>query len=351
MLINERAPAICSLALAILTLTYSSSFAATQTVTDQVQPTYKYRGSELKEAFDQPVLSCRDLCTELTAGYAHGVDSNPLLDSTHKADNYDQETLDMRFEYDLPDNKFGELNSRFGIDVLNIMYYRINDVNVFDGTADINFDQQIGKDFTLSAGYVFETLWYPYDTTGTFFGNEFNVGFKQDLTDRVYHRASYRLQLRNYLDNKVMLGNGLTTSELRFDVRNIFRHEVGVYISDKTKARFINEYLKNSSNYQFVDFYDYSTYKAGCSVISMFTKKFYGIAGFYYQRRWYESRTVSVGDYFQRDNLYTVTANLSYDISRNLSIFGNYTHMENHSNEPLEQYVDTLFYGGLNYIF
>ncbi len=343
----------CRLFSGIICLPFISCavFASTLTVTDQTQPTYKYRGSQLKQTFAQATPSSKELMTELSAGVSQGVDTNPLLDSTHKADNYNQETLDMRFEYNLPDNKLGELNSRFGMDLMNINYYRINDVDVFDGTADINIDQKLSDDFTLSAGYMFETLWYPHDTTGTYFGNEINAGFKQELTESVYQKVVYRLQLRNYLDNKVMLGNGTDSSDLRFDVRNIFRHEVGVYLNKKNKVRVINEFMVNNSNYQFVDFYDYDVYRTGCSLMSMFTKKFYGVAGFYYQRRWYISRTVSVGDYDQRDNLFTVTASLSYDISKNLSIFGNYTHMENHTNEPLEQYVDTLFYGGFNYNF
>jgi len=328
-----------------------AALATPRTVTDQVQPTYKYRGSQLQQTFAQPTPSDKNLMTDLSAGISQGLDTNPLLDSTHKADNYNQETLDMRYEYKLPDNKLGELNSRFGIDVLNINYYRINDVDVFDGTADINIDQKLSKDFTLSGGYVYETLWYPHDTTGTYFGNEVNVGFRQNLTKSIYQKAVYRLQFRNYLDNKVMLGNGTTNSDLRFDVRNIFRHEIGIYISEKVKARFINELLINNSNYQFLDFYDYDAYRTGCSLIAMFTKKFYGVAGFYYQRRWYISRTVSVGDYSQRDNLYTATGSLSYDFNKNVSMFVNYTHMENHSNEPLEQYVDTLYYGGFNYTF
>ena len=325
-------------------------FAGTETVIDQ-DAAYKYKRQTPEQAFARQTTTPNDLHTDLTVGIAQGIDTNPLLDSTHKADTYTQETLDMRFKYKLPENSLGKLDSRFGFNIFNINYYKSTDVNIFDGVADINFDQQLSEHLTATVGYALETMWFPNDRNGNYLGNEISAGFKQDLTKSIYQRVVYRLQFRNYLDRKAMLGNGNFMSDLRFDIRNTFRHELGVYIGKKIKLRVIDDLIVNNSNDQFFDFYDYNAYRTGGSLVAMFTGKLYGTAGLYYQRKWYYSRIVSAGDYPQRDNLYTAAASLTYEITKNLSIFANYTHMENHSNEPLEQYIDTLCYGGFNYAF
>lgn len=339
-----------TITLAVILLSASVSLAGTETVQDQ-DAAYKYRRSLPAQTSFPQAGSHEDLTTDLAVGVSQGVDTNPLLDSTHKADSYTQETLDMRFKYDLPDNRFGKLDANFGLSALNVSYYEITDVDIFDGFADITFNEKISKDVVLSAGYSFEALWFPNSSDGNYVGNEINAGFKQLLTPDAYHRFLYRFQIRNYLERKTMLGNGNLTSDLREDIRNIFRYEMGVYVGKKVKVRFIDDVIWNDSNDQYLDYYDYCANRCGASLAAVFTKKFYGVAGFYYQRKLYYSRLVSVGDYDQRDNLFTATASLSYDISRNLSVSLSYTHMENHTNEPLERYIDTLYYGGLNYRF
>jgi hypothetical protein len=149
-----------------------------------------------------------------------------------------------------------------------------------------------------------------------------------------------------------MLGNGNLDSPLRTDTRNVLRYELGMYIGDLIKLKGISEYYINESNFQFLDYYDYTSYKIGGSLIAALAPKLYGTTSFYYLRRRYDSRTLSDNNQStQRDNLYMVTGSLIYDITKNLSAFVSYSHSENHTNEPLEQYVDTLYSGGVTYYF
>jgi len=40
-----------------------------------------------------------------------------------------------------------------------------------------------------------------------------------------------------------------------------------------------------------------------------------------------------------------------YDVTRNTSLFINYAHSEDHSNEPLNRYVNSLYSAGVYYRF
>lgn len=331
----------------------SSGVFATSTLVEEQGPKYKMTTTPSESLFlKKSRATSRDvLITDLMAGIIQGVDSNPNLDSTHKADNYTQEVVDMHFKYPICESSLGKTDSTFGFNINNVTYYQITDISILDGIFDANLEQNISDDLKVGAGYNFEYLWYPNYRDGTYFGNEFNGHIWHRLVDRVYQKGTYRILLKNFVDRKIRLGNATTGSPLRRDVKNTFEHELGAYITDITKLRIINQFAVNDSNDQYYDFFDYFTYRVGASVTQVFTKKLYGIAGFYYQRKNYDDRQCTDKQKEQRDNLYTVTSSLMYDITKSISVFVNYSHSENHTNEPVERYSDSLYTAGLYYSF
>ena len=341
---------IASLA-ATFSLIFNEMAMATIATVEEQEPKYKYVTKPSERLVIEKV-PCRDkLVCDMTGGVVQGVDSNPLLDSTKKADNYTEETLDVHYKYPLVDWPIGATNARFGINMVNINYYNITDVNIFDGVADVRLEQEIGDKTTLSLGYALEALWFPNDENGNFIGNEINAGIRQKLTGNTYHRVVYRLLFRDYLKRKARLGNFDLSEDLRADKRNVFEYEFGIYPTNKTKIRIVSQYYVNDSNDQYQDYYDYLNYRIGGSIIQFLTKRLYSIAGFYYQMRNYDSRRVSDRDAIEQDNLYLVTTSFLYDITKSTTAFVNYSHSENHTNEPLEKYSNSLYSAGLYYSF
>lgn len=324
---------------------------ATTTTVQEQEPRYQYTTRPSEQLFIKKSPSVSKLVSNVTAGVTQGVDSNPLLDSSHRADSYTQEMADMHFKYPVFGSFLGFTNSKFGFNVTNINYYKVTDVNFLDGVADVGIEQEIFDKFLLNVGYVFDMMWFPNAENGTFAGNEINASIKQNITKWLYQKGTYRLLFKNYLEDKVLLGNKTRSSDLRADLRNTFEHELGIYIGSNTKIKIINQFYLNESNYQYADFYDYFNYKVGGSIIQFFTKKLYNISGFYYQRRNYDSRSAVYRQSPEKDNLYIVTTSFLYDVTKNLSVFINYSHSENHSNEPLERFVDSLYSAGLYYSF
>jgi hypothetical protein len=326
------------------------SFADVQTVQDQ-EPKTQYTTRPSERAFILRSASKDDLVSTMTAGYTQGVDSNPLLDSTHKADSFSQENLDMFFRYPIKKSDLGDLLSRFGFNITNINYYEVTDVNTFDANVIAKLEQEVGKDITISPGYNMEIMWFPHSITGNYVGNEANIIVQQRLLDWMYHKFTYRYIFRGYLESKVMMGNGTYGSDLRQDERNLFEYEFGMYLAGCAKLRFVNQYYMNRSNYQYMDYYDYDSFKSGASLVQFFTKRLYHITGLYYYHREYLSREVSVGNYFQKDNLWITSASLMYDLTKQLSLYFNFSYSQNNTNEPLEQYVDSMYTFGCYYSF
>lgn len=343
------------LILLAISIIYSASFARSAicsvlTVQEQ-EPKYKYTSKPAESLFIQKSPSVDQLVSNVTAGVTQGVDTNPLLDSSKKVDSYTQELLDVHYKYPFYGSFLGFTDSKFGFNVMNTNYYKVTDVNTMDAIGDVNIEQEIFDKVVVSVGYVFEYMWFPRQEDGTYISNQGNASIKQNITKWLYQKFTYRILSKNFLSRMIRLGNFSEGPDNRFDLRNAFEHELGVYITDKTKVKITNQFYINKSNDQFFDYYNYYNYRFGTSVVHFLTKKLYGIAGFYYQRRNYMERKVSDRDATERDNLYLVTASLLYDITKDISVFINYSHSENHTNEPLEKYSDTVYSGGLYYSF
>lgn len=342
--------ATLSLFIMCSTASVRPAMCGTLTVQEQ-EPKYKYVTKPTESMFIQKTESVDKLVSNVTAGVVQGVDTNPLMDSSHKADNYTQELVDMHFKYPILSTLLGFTSSNFGFNAVNTNYYTQTDVNTMDAIGDINIEQEIIDKITVSAGYVFEYMWFPRTADGTFIGNQFNACIKQDLTSWTYQKAAYRVILRDYPSNRARLGDFSQSSYDRFDVRNQFEHELGVYAGSKTKFRFTNQFYINDSNEQYFDYYDYYNYVFGTTLTRAITKKLYNVTGFYYQRRNYMARQVSDGTAIEKDNYYLVTTSFLYDITKDISIFVNYSYSQNNSNSPLEQYVDNMYSTGLYYSF
>ncbi len=322
------------------------SLAATQTVIEE-EPKYRSTTTPSEALFVKKTASKDKLLYDLTVGVNQGYDSNVNLDYSKKDDSYTQENVDMHFRYSITDL----VKANFGFNVTNVTYYKITDTNILDGIADANLEHNFFDVFTLSLGYVFDFLWYPNDRDGTHVGNEINTSIRQNITDRIYQKGTYRLLFKNFTHRKIRLNNADLGSDLRQDLKNTFEHELGIYLTDTTKLKILNRFDINESNYEYYDYYNYHSYKVGGSIIQFLTKSLYNITGFYYERRNYDSRRVSDREDEQWNNLLTLSVSLLYDITKNASVFINYSLRENHTNEPLEKYSDNIYSTGIYYSF
>ncbi|MDD5496334.1 MAG: hypothetical protein PHP46_04450 [Candidatus Omnitrophica bacterium] len=325
-----------------------------ETLQDKGKPAYLVAmPAEVESAIPLPYLTSNKLEYNASASVTQGYDNNVFLDPSRKDDSFTQEAVIMNFKYPFRDNK---LNLKYGLDFTNITYYKITDASLLDWSLWGGFDYTIFDVFTLSPSYRFNMVWYPRDDQSSNNWNEFNLDLRQDLLDnfyfldKVYHKGTYRLSYQNYQHRKARLGNGNLSSNTRADLRNTFDYEVGLYMFDSL-IKVNNQIYRNDSDDQYEDYYDYNSYRLGCSIVHMFTDKFYSIGSFYWQKKFYDSRQSSQEAVCEKDDLYIVSSSLYYDITPHFSIFANYSYRENQSNEPLQKYSGSVVTAGIYYNF
>lgn len=325
-----------------------------ETLEDRGKTQYVVQIPEEKERVKPaPYLTAERLQYNVSGGVNQGYDNNVFLDSSRKDDSFTESNVSMNFKYPFLDEK---LKLKYGFDITDIAYYNITDASVLDGAASTGFDFRFLDRFIASPGYRFNIVWYPNDDQGSYVWNELNISLKQDLVDKfffldkLYHRGAYRLSFQNFLERKYRLGNANLSSKVRADSRHTFEHELGLYIFDSL-VKVTNQFYINESNDQYQDYYDYNSYRLGGSLIHIFTEKFYSIASFYWQKKYYDDRLSSQDSSHEKDDVYMVNTSIFYDVTPQFSLSVNYSYRESQSNEPLQKYSGSVFTLGASYNF
>ena len=128
-------------------------------------------------------------------------------------------------------------------------------------------------------------------------------------------------------------------------------YAIGKYFKrDVVKIKF--EYYYNNSNYPYLAYYDYDSYRLTLSCTHLFNKKLFGHFSFSRQIRDYTGRllTVDLGSK-EWDRTYVISSGLYYILNRSLTIGLNYTYRQNWSNEPTSRYSGSVISGGTYWRF
>lgn len=281
-------------------------------------------------------------------GILQGFDNNIFLDPSRTRDAFLQTSANGEVKYHFNDDV------RFigDIDVANIFYYRFNDNNLLDISAEPGIEVDFLDDrLTLEADYLIDWIYFPYDESGNYLSNRFSIFARNNVWSDFYHKAGFRLEYKHYTDRKAYGPNTVKKSDLRNDTRYTGEYEAALYLWDRTKIKQVLQLYRNDSNDQFQDYYDYWAFGSRTSLVAFFTDKFYSITSFSYIRKLYDDRLSTDNGAHQKDNLYIFNVTLLYELSSAFTLSAGYSYRENTSNEPLEKYSGSIFTIGLYYDF
>ena len=114
---------------------------------------------------------------------------------------------------------------------------------------------------------------------------------------------------------------------------------------------YVDDIVKNDSNYEYQDYYDYWGLNLKTTGVFYFTKKFYSIINFSYTRKSYDERKTADSVTDQKDNLYVASFLLAYDITSSCTISADYTYRDNQTNQPFDKYSGSVYTISVNYAF
>ncbi len=205
--------------------------------------------------------------------------------------------------------------------------------------------------FLLGLGSTLGIILYPHDTKGDFFfPKAFLFGrhyFNEDFYQGLRLEAGYKY----YPHYKAL---GLSLSDYQDNDRHDYRYS-GIYSigASPLKNLFLKgefKYTLNEANNLYLDFSDYQAYTGIFLLDYKLNQSFSFFSRFSYTHKDYQ-RQVTLGDYKQEDNLYSVSTGINYRLNRNQFLSTYYTYRRNSSNDYLAEYIEHVFSAGWRYNF
>lgn len=277
-----------------------------------------------------------------------GYDTNARLTPTNKGDIFEETLFNLDFSKTLNKN----LRFTFDYDLDFINYNKYTDVTNLLNHFRFGLHQKIFSSFTLGAGYDLGILYYPHDEDGNFLFHKGFAYINQNLTKKLSHRLGFEAGLKDYIDKK-SLGDNLFTyqDKKRADKRVSGIYSITFLPSKKLSLGLLTKFSANQSNARYLDFYDYKSYEASPRIGYQLFEKVGLLLDFFYIRKNYDTRTVTLEDYKQKDNIYSSTFGTTYRLSSNNSVSFYYTFRKDDSNDPLADYTESVFSCGLQHKF
>lgn len=281
-----------------------------------------------------------------TAGIFVGYDNNVKLAPTRQGDVYEEFLYSLDFMKPLGDG------FRFEFDY-DLDYTNYNAVT--DATNLLNHLRfELNKKFALckvGTGYDLGFIYYPKDDDGNFLFHKGFVYFEKDIL-RTYHVIGLEYGLKDYTDQKALADTiGTKQSKKRSDKRLSPYYSMGFKVTPKLFAKFKTKFSINDSNARYVDFYDYKSYQHSLGFVYKLLDNLNLSSTFSYRRKLYDSRTVTLRTYKQKDSRYTATLGLDYKVNSKNTVALSYTYRQNESNDSLSEYSESVVNCGWLYSF
>ncbi len=278
-----------------------------------------------------------------------GYDSNIYLEENKReGDPFTQIVYQTTFTSSVNDKMDGILE----YELMSLLYPDASSLVMVNNYLRMGVNYKVNDDVTVYTGYHFGIVDYVNEGDDDFLDHRFKIKIKQKLPHKFFHTFSYEFRFKDYSEQNVVLSTPLIpTSKTREDMRNVVEYGVGKYFKrDIVKVKF--QYYRNDSNYPFLAYYDYDSYKITASCTHMFNKKLFGYFSFSKQIRDYTGRllTVDLGSK-EWDRTYVISSGIYYVLKRDMTVGFNYSYRQNNSNEPTSRYSGSIISVGTYWYF
>jgi hypothetical protein len=285
------------------------------------------------------------------AGTVVGYDTNPAFSPTRKGDIFEEAMYSLAIVKPLTPEVRVTLNYDFD----TRHYNEITDASFLLHHLRLGLHERFAP-FTVGGGYdggyVFGGPSLSPDNDDSFLLHKAFLYIKQDLTKKIFHQLEGEYGYKDYTDQKALGDNLLSSQDKeRADTRFGVEYSVGSILSRRAWVLARAKFWQNDSNARYLDFYDYNAYQFASSLDYLLLKDLHLVSQFRYIRTNYSSRTVTLQDFKQRDNFYIGNVSLKYALDKHNTLSVYYTYRTNKSNEPLEEFSESVIGSGWQYSF
>ena len=271
-------------------------------------------------------------------GLSGGYDSNTHLDRKKNGDSFLQSFFKASFITPLSEKTTGTFN----YEMMSLLYGGESDLSLVRNGINAEAKHEIDDNISVSSEMSFDSIEFIRSGDDDYLDSGLGLKAQQKLPFNFYHSLSYNMLFRNYDQRTIRLSALVNSDKKRNDWRNTVEYEVGKYF-EKDFFKLGIEYFNNNSNEQYLDYYDYDSYKVKSSYTHIFSEKIFSYLSFAEQMRNYRDRTlINDTGLTQWERTLLSSAAVFYNLNKAVSLGLNYTYRQNYSNEPSDRYSGSL---------
>lgn len=282
-----------------------------------------------------------------TAGLFSGYDSNVNLSPTSKGDLFEEFLYSLDFSKPLI--KGLKFTFDYDLDVLN--YNEINDASNILNHFRFGLHKKLSP-FDLGTGYDLSIFYYPHDDNGDFLFHKCFFYIRNRLLKNLYHQLLLEAGVKKHTERKALSDTISTLQDKELvDRRQSIEYSLGYSFTSNLFLKLKTKFSKNDSNARYMDFYDYKSYELSPSIDYKLSKTLGLFSSFTYLKKNYKSRLVTLSDYKQKDEIYSVNLGVRYSLNKKNILSLLYTYRNNSSPDSSEKYTDNVMSFGWQYNF
>jgi len=214
----------------------------------------------------------------------------------------------------------------------------------------MGFSKYIG-DFVTYVGYEFVYQYYPRENELDSLFNKVLIKFTHNITSAFSHFILLEAGVKKYPSSKA-LGEDIFTYQS--SPRREYRYSASYNICTKWAKNILEAGFKfsyNDSNDVYQDFYDYYKYNFRVIYTYLLNLRTNIWSKFEYSAKKYTNRTPIFRDYLQKDHTYIIDLGLDYKLTKYLNFIVDYQYVQVSSNEPLQEYSESIILCGCSWRF
>lgn len=280
-------------------------------------------------------------------GHTFGYENNVNLDTARQGDwfNLTDTTLNLTLYHWRP------LEAILGYAMSAYLYWEYRDNSYISNTPSVKLRYRPWDPIRLEGSFEWEDLTYFDNTRSSLDNFRYNANLRHTISETAYHQFGFQYFFRPYETREARGGFSQKTFTEREDDRHTATYEVGTVFGKGGFVRIKNEWYKHSSNDAFQDYYDYQVYKMRASVFGPISEQWSLNGSISYEGKHYKDRNVPNSNVAERDDTYTWTVGTTYQMTRSQSLAYTWTYKELLSNDPRQEYVNTIHQLAYTYSF
>ncbi len=272
------------------------------------------------------------------AGLSFGYDSNVNLSPDRKGDLFEEALYSLQMEKPLFESQTFILN--YDLDALT--YNEITDASSILNHFRFTLDTK-SPVCSFGFGYDLGILYYPYGRNGNFLFHRGFLYLRKEISPNTYHMLTAEYGIKEYTYRKA-LSDSISTfqNKERLDRRESLSYGINSSLTDRLFAQAGVKFSVNDSNAKYLSFYDYKTYELFLSAFYQLSENLILSPELGYRKKIYDSRTVTNGNYKQKDALYSAGIGLIYKLNDKDRFSLDYIYRNNSSNDSFSRYLESV---------